>query len=331
MRFRKLDLNLLVALDALLSEKSVSLAAERICLSQSATSSALGRLRDYFNDELLVLKGRQMELTARGEELIAPVRSVLQQIQTTIAVAPEFDPATCERTLSIMASDYATEVLLSRALHEFSQTAPRMTFQIAPLNDQLIETLERGGTELLITIDIAISPQHPSEPLFEDDYVVVGWEGNPHLQNGIDRELYFRLGHVTTTFGKARVPAFEEWFIRSQAMQRRVEICAPSFLSVPFLLTGTERIATMHRRLARRMAKHMPLKILPVPFDIPRIRLAVQWHSSNAGDKALRWVAAELGRIAGAKEKHAEGPSHAGRYNDLTEGYQASIVALTRH
>ena len=85
MRFGRLDLNLLVALDALLTEKSVSLAADRLCLSQSATSSALGRLRDYFGDELLVVKGRHMILTARAEELIEPVRAVLEQIRSAVA------------------------------------------------------------------------------------------------------------------------------------------------------------------------------------------------------------------------------------------------------
>lgn len=94
MRFQRLDLNLLVALDALLTERSVSLAAERICLSQSATSSALGRLRDYFGDDLLILRGRQMVLTARAELLVEPVRAVLDQIHRTIAVTPPFDPAT---------------------------------------------------------------------------------------------------------------------------------------------------------------------------------------------------------------------------------------------
>ena len=129
MRFERLDLNLLVALDALLAEKSVSAAAERLCLSQSATSSALGRLREYFKDELLVLKGRKMVVTARGEELVEPVRAVLQQIRTTISVAPEFDPKTSDRTISIMASDFVTHVVLSDALRFLEKEAPNMRLE----------------------------------------------------------------------------------------------------------------------------------------------------------------------------------------------------------
>ena len=144
MRFQRLDLNLLVALDALLAERSVSLAAERIFLSQSATSSALGRLREYFGDELLVVRGRQMVLTARAEGLVDPVRAVLEQIRTTIAVAPPFDPATTDRTITIMASDYSTEVLLAPALRQMAEVAPGLRIEIQPMNDTLIESLERG-------------------------------------------------------------------------------------------------------------------------------------------------------------------------------------------
>jgi LysR family nod box-dependent transcriptional activator len=151
----------------------------------------------------------------------------------------------------------------------------------------------------------------------------------------MNRDLYFQLGHVTTKFGKARIPAFEEWFMRSQSMPRRVEIAAPSFLSVPFLLVGTARIATMHERLALRMARHLPLKIMPVPFDIPPIRTAIQWHSSSDGDKALRWVVSEIKRVADAQADNLaakSGPEEDPLFRaGLAERFQASVGALTRH
>lgn len=253
MRFQRLDLNLLVALDALLSEKSVSLAADRLCLSQSATSSALGRLRDYFGDDLLVLKGRGMVLTARAEELIEPVRAVLEQIRTTVAIAPEFDPATADRQVRIMASDYSTQVLLASVLATLEREAPNLRFEIQPMGDNPIETLERGLIDLLLTIDFAISADHPSQVLFEDDYVVVGDAANPDLQGDITRERYFALGHVTARFGKSRTPAFDDWFVRRQKTQRRIEVVAPTFLSQAGLVIGTRRIATMHRRLANQI------------------------------------------------------------------------------
>ncbi len=290
MRFGRLDLNLLVALDALLTEKSVSLAADRLCLSQSATSSALGRLREYFGDDLLVVRGRQMVLTARAESLVEPVQSVLEQVRSTIAVAPHFDPATSDRQIRLMASDYSTEVLISKVLQELSVIAPGIRFEIQPMTDMPIDSLERNQIDLLLTIDFAISGDHPSQILFEDDHVVIGWEENPAMQEPMTPALYFSLGHVTSRFGKSRIPAFEDAIVRRQKQTRRLEVVAPTFLSVPGLIIGSNRLATMHRRLASRMSRIYPIAVRELPFDIPPIRQVLQWHITNNNDAALRWV-----------------------------------------
>ena len=305
MRFGRLDLNLLVALDALLTERSVSLAADKLCLSQSATSSALGRLRDYFGDELLVVKGRHMILTTRAEELIEPVRGVLEQIRTTITIAPPFDPATAERQIRIMASDYSTQVLLTEALAQMEKEAPGIRFEIQPMNDAPVDTLERGYVDLLLTIDYAISTDHPSQILFEDDYVVLGCKDNPAMQGPMTRDLYFKLGHVTARFGKSRVAAFDDWFVKRQKQQRRVEVVAPTFLSLAGLVMGTHRIATVHRRMAETFARNLPLIMRETPFNIPRIREAVQWHISNNNDHAIRWVVERLAAAATVNEEQS--------------------------
>ena len=302
MRFHKLDLNLLVVLDALLQERSVSQAADRVFLSQSATSSALGRLRDYFDDELLVLRGRTMALTPRAEELIEPVRLVLDQIRTTIAVTQPFSPESSDRTLAIMASDYIAEVLLQPALLAFEEEAPGMTFEISPLGDDIVDELQRGRADLLITIDTAISTEHPSETLYTDDFVVVGWSGNRLLHEAMTKELYESLGHVIVRFGRSRVPSFEEWALKSQSITRRAEVVAPDFTSVASFLVGSHRIATMHRRLAQRMARAMPLKIMEAPFEIPEIHEAAQWASSSANDPAIAWLVGRLRQIAAAPD-----------------------------
>lgn len=295
MRFERLDLNLLVALDALLTEKSVSVAADRIHLSQSATSSALGRLREYFDDDLLVLKGRKMVLTARGEELSEPVRNVLHMVRTTITEAPEFDPASSDRTITIMATDYSTEVVLSPALQEISKTAPNLKFIIRPVSEDPTRVLEHGEVDLVVSIDVALAKEHPYEMLFQDNYVVLGWSENPLITDGIDEQTYFNMGHITTGFAsKNRQPAFEEWFLRNHAMPRRIEVTAPTFMSVPFLLIGTNRIATIQKRLASHLASKLPLKIMPTPFEIAPIRQAVQWHRSNSKDPCLAWLVQKM-------------------------------------
>jgi LysR family nod box-dependent transcriptional activator len=324
MRFERLDLNLLVALDALLTERSVSLAAERICLSQSATSSALGRLRDYFGDDLLVVKGRQMVLTARGESLVEPVRAVLEQIKTTIAVTPPFDPATSDRVIAFMASDFATEVLIADALRDMTELAPNMRFEIQPMYDQPVEALERGQVDLLVTVDFAISADHPSEILFESDHVVIGWDQNPAMLGEMTEELYFSLGHVTARFGKARILAFDDWFTRRQSRERKMEVVAPSFLSIPGLLIGTHRIATIHRRLATRLADSLPIIIRETPLTIPPIREAVQWDIANNNDPAIRWVVERLVAVANDVPKSSSNIVSMAKHDAIGREFQAS-------
>lgn len=332
MRFQRLDLNLLVALNALLEERSVSAAADRIYLSQSATSSALGRLREYFKDDLLVMRGRHMVLTPRAEELITPVQEVLRQIEAKIALPPEFTPETCDRTITIMASDYSTEVLLSHVLKQLAVTAPNISFEILPLGENIHEALERGTIDLLISIDCSLMAHHPTQFLFQDDYVVVGCANNPLLNNGMTRDLYFQLGHVATKFGRSRLPAFEELFMRSQSIQRRVEVATGSFLSCPFLVVGTERIATVQRRLATRMAQYLPLKVMELPLDIPPVRVAAQWHRSMDKHPAIRWVVGELARIAAEKPPCPVGKTAVPPRMELAHLFQpVSATGSTRH
>ncbi|MBB3955564.1 LysR substrate-binding domain-containing protein [Novosphingobium sediminicola] len=307
MRFERLDLNLLVALDVLLAERSVSLAAERLFLSQSAASSALARLREYFGDELLITKGRQMTLTVRAENLIEPVRAVLDQIRSTITVSQPFDPASADRQVRIMASDYTTQVLLADALADFARLAPGLRFELQPMGRKPVEAIDRGFADLLITIDFAVSPDHPSRFLFEDDYVVVGCRSNRALSRPLTPEIYFGLGHVTARLGRGHMPAFDEWFTRRQRQTRRVEVVAPNFLSLPLLVLDTDRVATMHRRQAERMARIFPLQIAELPFTMPAIRQVVQWHCANGSDKALAWVVEHLILFAqGEKGDQAE-------------------------
>ena len=303
MRFRRLDLNLLVTLDALLDEKSVSLAADRLCLSQSATSSALGRLRDYFDDDLLVRKGRSMVLTARGHELSGPVRNVLDDIQSCIAVSPEFNPSQSDRSISIMTSDYSTEVLLTEALAELSKTAPNMSFRISNISENVnsIEQLERGVTDMLITLSELGADKHPSVPLFSDDFVVLCAEDNPHVSDSIDLDTYLKLGHIVTEFGNIRMPSFEGWLLKQNQWHRNVEISVGNFLSIPLLVRGTDRIATVHRRLAKRFTSWLPLRAVELPFEMPNISIGAIWHRSAENDPCMVWLVEQLKQIASRK------------------------------
>ena len=296
MRLDRLDLNLLIALDALLQERGVSLAADRLNMSQSAASGALARLRDYFRDDLLVLNGRSMALTARAETLVDPVRSVIEQIRATIMVADPFDPATSDRTLSVMATDYIFDILLRPAILACATEAPGIRFELVSIVEHPVEALQRGQADLLIGIDNVISTEHPSELLYTEDFVVAGWRDNPALAEPMTLERYEQLGHVAVRFGR-QTSSYDSTAARLRSVARRVEVTAPNFTSVGGLLVGTERIATIHRLLAVRLAEFLPLKLMELPFEMPPVREIAQWSSRSANDPAIAWLVARLKRI----------------------------------
>ncbi|MCB1387890.1 MAG: LysR family transcriptional regulator [Rhodobacteraceae bacterium] len=293
MRFKRLDLNLLVALDILLTERNVSRAADKLCLSQSATSGALARLREYFGDDLLVQVGRKMVLTPRAQALAPKVRAVLMQIDGAIIQPPEFDPATVERTIRILASDYVAIAVLYEAIREIRRKAPKLTIVIDPPQENPAQALSHGDIDLLAMPEVYLAEDHPSERYFEDDYVVVTCAENPLYRDGITREEFFEAPHVSMRF-TSHTPSFEAWFLKNSGSERKVAVQAGSFTAVPFLLVGTRNIALLQSRLARVFAAMMPLRVLTSPIDIPPLVEHLQWHAFSEGDDCLNWVRQEI-------------------------------------
>jgi len=295
-RFRDLDLNLLTALDALLTERSVSLAGRRVHLKQSAMSSALSRLRQYFKDELLINVGRQMVLTPRAEALVEPVRAALRQIETTILHAPEtqFDPRTSQRVFSIVASDDLIDSFLAPALRSLEQLAPHVGVELLFPAGEPQEVLERGSVDLALVQEPYASAEHPSRMLFEDRYVIVAWSGNPRLAADLSKQQFLSATHVVVRFLGGRRGAPWEELAFQRLPPRHAVVIAPNFSSVPHLLVGTERIATMHLRHALLCARSFPLKLLPCPVRIPKVRQVLQWHSRKESDRGLAWLVKTL-------------------------------------
>jgi len=303
MRFKKLDLNLLIALDAMLTDRSVAAAAKRLFLSQSATSGALARLRDHFQDELLVSVGRRMILTPYAQSLIEPVRRLMLQIEATVGSDSRFLPETATRKFTISASDYVTEVLLAKLVVEVAKKAPAVILEFMSSSDNPAGPLEDGDIDLLITPDMYASPGHPSELLFEEEHVVVGWSENPALAVPLSAEVFFDLGHVAVRFARSRTANFADMQIAKLPGQRRIEIIAASFTSVPRMLIGTQRVAVMHRRLARMYEKNLPLTVHPLPFEFPPLREVLQSHIVRVRDEGIAWLRALLRHLAAGMDQ----------------------------
>lgn len=301
MHFRNLDLNLLVALDALLLERNITLAGRRINLSQSAMSSALSRLREYFGDELLTQVGRRMICTPLGESLVEPVRKILLQIQATVAAQPSFEPGTATRCFKLMMSDYVATVLMSKALPRIEHLAPRVRIEVL-CNDvgSPFEELDRADIDLLIMPQRYLRETHPYEILFEDEFAGVAWKDNALVppDGHLTMEQYLHLGHVTARFATARASTVDEWFMSQLGHERRVEVVAMNFNSVFSSLVGTQRVATIHARLARYYQQYLPIRLFEVPFELPRLAEAMQWHRHFNVDPGTLWLRGVLKEIA---------------------------------
>lgn len=292
MRFKRFDLNLLVVLNALLRERSVSKAARQLHLSQPATSAALARLRQYFNDDILVARGKRMVPTAHAQGIAPIVEKALSDIEALICASTVFDPATSQRTFRICASDYVTVVLLLPLLAELEKTAPHLRIEIRPPSPEALPALERGEIDFLLTPEQYTAKEHPTRLLFEERHVVIGWKKNPVFRAPLTEETFFEQGQVIIALSQA--PSFAEQEMGELNRRRRVDIICSSFLAVPWLLPNTRRLALMHERLAKIMIEKHPLAIAPLPFAFPVMREMVQYHAARDTDGAIQWFLQRL-------------------------------------
>ena len=289
MRLKGLDLNLLVALDILLEERSVSRSAERLHLSQPAASAALARLRDYFQDELLVLHGKRLIPTSYAEVLMPEVKRVIKQVDGLIAMSTEFDPAKSERLFRLMGSDYITTVLLSPTISKMKTIAPGIKVDIRLPEDSLAAKFDNGEIDLMLAPEEFISDQHPAELIFEEPYVVLGWDKNPSLKKKITQDAFFDASHISVSIGPNSAFSFAERNMQKLGYTRSIDVYAPNFSSVPWLLLETNRLAVIQERLAKKFATVLPLKYVPIPLEFPPMRMMLQYHAAREKDEGLRW------------------------------------------
>ena len=294
MRFRGLDLNLLVAFDALLTTRSVSRAAERLNLSQPAMSAALGRLRDYFRDDILVAQGKRMHPTAYAVSLHARVQEALVGIESLVTASAVFDPSTSDRTFRIAASDYILVAVLAPVAARLASLAPGVRIDFLLPNEDSTHHLNEGKIDLLVAPDNFVHRDHPADLLFEETHVLVGWRDNDSLREGLSEDEFYDLGHVVVAFGAPRTPSFVDRQIELRGRPRRAEVVASSFTALPWLLFGTPRIAAMHARLAEALVSRFPLKSVSMPFDLPPMREMVQYHAARAQDDGLIWLRRQI-------------------------------------
>lgn len=298
MRFDNLDLNLLVALDAILRLRSVSAAAEELNLTQPALSRALGRLRAHFDDQIVVPVGRQMVPTEFGGTLFVLASQLLEEMRVFADMRPDFDPLTVRREVTINASDYVTRVFLAPAARKLARIAPGLSFRFVTIDHSTDLMFEQTAIDFRIVPDMALMPDHPHVRLFTDNFVCVAWDENPHLKDGLDAETFMRLRHVTTSFGSRGRDSHFEQFLRDRKINIEIAMSVPNFFLLPECVVGTPYLATIHSRAAALLCREMPIRTHPLPIEVPPIIENLQWHHLRRHDSASKWIRDFLSSVA---------------------------------
>ena len=294
MRFQRFDLNFLVSLDALLTELSVTRAADKVFLSQSALSYTLARLREYFGDPLLVSTGRTMVLTPFARTLVQPVRQSLAQMRALLSLRPVMDMDLVERKLRVVSSDHTTLTLLTDIFREASVIAPGLSLELQSVADFTVDMFNSAKIDLLIGGRSAINARDPSEPLFRDRFVALVAEENTDVADNVTMEDYLAADHVTTRWNDGRIVTIDQLELNERGAERRDAIVVPDFNLVAGFVVGTRRMATLPHRLAEILVRQWPVRIVEIEAGFPEIDIRMQWHRLNQADPVIQWLRERL-------------------------------------
>ncbi|WP_240770274.1 LysR family transcriptional regulator [Nocardioides sp. GY 10127] len=289
-----LDLNLLLALEALLAERNVTRAAARLGLSQPAVSASLARLRRHFGDELLHRTGNRYELTPLAEQLVPRVGSAVFGVQRVFDTTPAFDPTTTEREFTLHLSDYALAMLGGPLTSLVSTRAPGARLRFRPNNAATVD----HAFEALRGVDGIVVPpgflaELPNLPLYEDGWTLVVDAHHPVPEGGLTLDDLGRLPWVTTYHERTAVVTVERQ-LQMIGVEVDVRVVADSFLALPFLVAGTDHVAVLPSTLARTLQHAAPVRLVPCPWDPVPLTESLWWHPSHRADPAHAWLRSQL-------------------------------------
>ncbi len=284
MRFHRLDLNLLIALDAILADPHVTRVADRLHVSQSTMSGLLGRLRKFFGDELIVQVGRRTVLTPFAQELVVPLREILTQTEKLLATRVEFDPAMSTRRFTVSCSDYVWASLMLRVLQGALQQAPLARIWYAGSANHFIN----GKADFLIVPDRFALANHPSIALGSERFSCVVWSGNTQVGERILADQFLTMGHVVA-FAE-RPTLIQDWFEKNLGQKCNIAGVSPSYTLIPQTLIGTDYVAALPTSMAESYAEHLPIRVLESPVELPVLADVLQWHEHQEQDPAICWL-----------------------------------------
>jgi DNA-binding transcriptional LysR family regulator len=290
---RSVDLNLLKAFNALMSERAVTRAAGRIGLSQPAMSHALSRLRDLFADDLFVRTATQMEPTARARDIAPLVAAAIEQIEKALNLGAGFDPRTSAGIFTAGMAEYAEVALVGPLARSFTEEAPQATLRLTPAGGpEALGQLDRGEIDVAVAYLLHVPPHIDSLVLLRDRFVLVARRGHPIAGRSLSVADYAALSHVLVSPRGATSGAVDR-VLAEMSLTRRILLLVATYLALPAALAGSDLVATVPERTARQIVATDELQIMKLPLDLSAT-VSMAWHRRTASDPAQTWFRALL-------------------------------------
>ena len=324
----RVDLNLLVTLEILLAERNVTTAAARLNLSQPAVSAQLNRLRDVFEDPLLVPAHRGMTPTAKALELLGPLRHALDQLRNTLQTHRDFSPTRAKLTVTVACTDYIQAAVVMPLTLALRKRAPGVRLAVRHWNPALMERQLASGE-----VDLAVATPDPghahlrSRHLFDETYVLIGRRDHPRLKFGLTIEEFVQLEQVIVSPSGGEFTTPIDDALASLGHQRKVVISAASFLFVPEIVSISDLVALVPRRLLHGQLDRLTL--IDIPWLAERFNVSLIWHERSHGHAGQRWIRDLIVELTAGQSKESifgEPPRPGRRGRPASRGGKPSLV-----
>jgi len=300
MDFHGVDLNLLVAFDALMNERNVTRAATQVGVSQPAMSAALSRLRILLGDPLFQRSSAGLIPTPRARDLAAPVAAALRQIEAAMVSQPVFQPETASVTFKLGLQDYPTMVMLPALLEALERTVPGVSLNVHAFNDRdaAVDLLDAG----VIDAAIGVSPTHTdarilTRPLLRDAFVTIVSGDHPAARGPMDLDTYLDLRHVLVS-PEGQLHGLVDQTLAQQGKRRNLALTLPQLFAVPSVVARTDMAATILKRVALQFQASHRLALFPPPLALPEIDFHLIWHRRSDNHPAQRWFREFIAKLS---------------------------------
>jgi DNA-binding transcriptional LysR family regulator len=293
---KKLDLNLLAALEALLDERNVTRAANRLGISQPALSARLNRMRDVLGDPLFIPAQRGVVPTQYALELAAPLHVALEELRNVVASQAPFDPIAAKQDFAIAASDYVHHVWSLPFARRMRELAPHCRIALHPVDrTSLFKRMEQGEFDLAFLTPEASPPNLQSRRLLSERYVVIGKKDHPKLQKRLDLPTFCALDHVLVSPRGGSFEGVTDIALQTLGAERNVAVSVASFLLVPEIVRQSDMIALVPERLVHGDER---LVICDPPLTVPGFDILMLWHPRSSSHPAQKWLRDQMSVLA---------------------------------